>query len=89
MSQSTAITTFLRIRPAKRSDSFFEPPDGEKSTVEVHVPEDAAQGFVNHKRCHWKFAFNGVLDRDEFTALMGSFDSMRERVARIRINERA
>ena len=64
MSQSTAITTFLRIRPAKRSDSFFEPPDGEKSTVEVHVPEDAAQGFVNHKRCHWKFAFNGVLDRD-------------------------
>ena len=64
MAQSTAITTFLRVRPCKARETHFEPPDAENGQVEVRVPEDAAQGFVNNRRCHWKFAFNGVLDRD-------------------------
>ena len=64
MSTSTAITTFLRVRPCKQRDSHFDAPDTSHGSVEVHVPDDAAQGFVNNKRSHWKFAFNGVLDRD-------------------------
>jgi len=64
MSTSTAITTWLRVRPTKARESHFDPPDASNKTVEVNVPADAAQGFVNHKRSHWRFAFNGVLDRD-------------------------
>ena len=64
MATSTAITTFLRVRPCKQRDTHFEPPDAENKSVEVHVPEDTAHGFVNNKRSHWKFSFGGVLDRD-------------------------
>ena len=64
MASSTAITTFLRVRPAKTTASYFEPPDSSGTSVEVTVPADAAQGFVNNKRSHWKFSFNGVIDRD-------------------------
>ena len=64
MATSTAITTWLRVRPCKQRESHFDPPDAARAQVEVHVPEDAALGFVNNKRSNWKFAFNGVLDRD-------------------------
>ena len=64
MASSTAITTFLRVRPAKSPSTYFEPPDASGVSVEVNVPAEAAQGFINNKRSHWKFSFNGVLDRD-------------------------
>ena len=61
MATSTAITTWLRVRPCTQRESHFDPPDAARAQVEVHVPEDAALGFVNNKRSNWKFAFNGVL----------------------------
>ena len=76
MSQTAAIQTFLRLRPCKSSSgSHFEPVDDATSSVEVDVPAEEAAGYINNKRHHWKFAFNGVLDRD------ASQDDCFERVA--------
>ena len=54
----------MRLRPCKARETHFEPPDTGAGSVEVHVPEDTAAGFINNRRSNWRFAFNGVLDRD-------------------------
>jgi kinesin family protein 6/9 len=59
---STAITTFLRLRPSKQGDGFFVA-DSPKH-VEVHVPAETAAGMINHKRTDWRFAFDGILPTD-------------------------
>ena len=59
---ASAIDTYLRVRPAKRSSNFFQTTD--EQTVTVAVPPDEAQGFVNNKRTNWRFGFNGVLNQE-------------------------
>jgi len=62
-----AITTFLRVRPCKRSSGYFQhgaETDG-VPTVDVEVPTDEARGLVvNNKRTRWRFGFGGVLGEE-------------------------
>ena len=63
MPASTAITTFLRMRPSKQGGGYFAVDPSAQNKVEVSVPPDEAAGlYVNHKKSNWRFAFNGVLD---------------------------
>ena len=71
---STAISTFLRLRPTK-APSYFDDVAPEATTVDVDVPEDQRLGFINNKRSHWKFAFSGVIEQ------RASQDEVFERVA--------
>lgn len=65
MSSSTAITTFLRLRPVKQTTtSHFVPPVADEARIECRVPETELPGFVNHKRTNWNFAFNGILNAE-------------------------
>ena len=64
MSTTAAIQTFLRLRPCKSAASHFQAADEAASAVEVDVPAEEAAGYVNNKRQHWNFKFNGVLERD-------------------------
>ena len=59
---STAIETWLRVRPAKDDAGYFGLEGAENGKVDVNVPEDRAAGMVNNRRTHWRFSFNGVLD---------------------------
>ena len=79
MSKSTAISTFLRLRPTKAmAPTHFTPSASAAdadSLVEVHVPEESRLGFINNKRTNWRFAFNGILDQS------ATQDEVFERVA--------
>ena len=63
MPSSTAITTFLRLRPSKHGSGYFAVDPSAPNKVEVSVPPEEAAGLhVNHKRNQWKFSFDGVLE---------------------------
>jgi kinesin family protein 6/9 len=72
---STAISTFLRLRPTKAPSYFEDIPTGDAKAVEVDVPDDQRLGFVNNKRSHWRFGFNGIIEP------RASQDDVFERVA--------
>eukprot|EP00967_Tisochrysis_lutea_P046978 scaffold57158_cov31-Tisochrysis_lutea.AAC.2 len=62
--RSTAITTFLRVRPDKRGSGFFTLPSAESEgplSVSVEVPKEELPGLVSNKRTSWSFRFDGVL----------------------------
>ena len=66
---STAITTFLRIRPTSKKSGYFTPAeqDDEKAStalINVAVPSSDAKGLVNNTKTSWRFAFNGVLNEN-------------------------
>ena len=60
MSSSTAISIFLRIRPAKKADGYFSVPDAE-NRVDVQIPASDVPGLINNRKTNWRFSFNGVL----------------------------
>ena len=60
MGKSTAITTYLRVRPTKQGGGYFEVDPNDSSRVEVAVPAETATGYVNNKRTNWRFGFDGV-----------------------------
>ena len=63
MPSSTAITTFLRLRPSKHGSGYFAVDPSAPNKVEVSVPPEEAAGLhVNHKRNQWRFSFDGVLE---------------------------
>ena len=76
-----AITTFLRVRPCKRSSGYFQhgaETDG-VPTVDVEVPTDEARGLVvNNKRTRWRFGFgctDSILSKRKSPVFTSSFTS--------------
>eukprot|EP00966_Prymnesium_polylepis_P058322 1350637-Prymnesium_polylepis.1 len=75
---ASAIDTYLRVRPAKKSANFFQAVDD--TTVTVEVPQNEAQGLVNNKRTNYRFGFAGILPQES------TQDDVFERVAQPVVN---
>ncbi|XP_068088815.1 kinesin-like protein KIF6 [Hyperolius riggenbachi] len=62
-----AIRIYCRIRPLQRRHQpgiYSVNPDGSNSSLEIVVPRDLADGFVNNKREIYKFRFQESFDQE-------------------------
>ncbi|KAJ1148073.1 hypothetical protein NDU88_000914 [Pleurodeles waltl] len=60
------IKIFARVKPSKKQSGIYSVDDEENSTstLEILVPRDLADGFVNNKRESYKFKFQKTFDQD-------------------------
>lgn len=60
------IKIFARVKPTKKQSGIYSVDDEENSTstLEILVPRDLADGFVNNKRESYKFKFQKTFDQD-------------------------
>lgn len=57
-----SIQTFLRIRPSKSPSGYFAPDDLEKDSVNVALPDNYHDDYINNSKLRYSFHFNGVID---------------------------
>jgi kinesin family protein 6/9 len=60
--ESSAIQTFLRIRPSKSPSGYFGVDDLDKNAVLFKVPDKLKADYVNNSKLEYRFMFNGILD---------------------------
>ncbi|XP_069464852.1 kinesin-like protein KIF6 [Ambystoma mexicanum] len=60
------IQIFARVKPTKKQSGIYSVDEEEAaaSTLEIIVPRDLADGFVNNKRESYKFKFQKTFDQD-------------------------
>ncbi|XP_078503456.1 kinesin-like protein KIF6 [Lissotriton helveticus] len=60
------IKIFARVKPTRKQSGIYSVDDEESSTstLEILVPRDLADGFVNNKRESYKFKFQKTFDQD-------------------------
>eukprot|EP00854_Cymbomonas_tetramitiformis_P025000 gene25000-30484_t len=72
---NTSIDIYCRIKPA-RSPSHYFASDMVENKVDFNIPRDGEAGYVNNRREHYEYKFNGVIGTD------AKQDEVFERVAR-------
>jgi kinesin family protein 6/9 len=56
------IQTFLRIRPSKTPSGFFAADELEKDSINVVLPDNYHEDYINNSKLRYSFHFNGVLE---------------------------
>lgn len=60
--ESSAIQTFLRIRPSKSPSGYFSVDELDRHAVLFKVPDKLKADYVNNSKLEYRFMFNGILD---------------------------
>ncbi|XP_043940798.1 kinesin-like protein KIF6 [Protopterus annectens] len=58
-----AIQIFARVKPTKKATGIYSIDDENMPSLDIIVPHDLADGFVNNKRESYKFKFRQIFDQ--------------------------
>ncbi|XP_066451406.1 kinesin-like protein KIF6 isoform X2 [Eleutherodactylus coqui] len=64
--QKRSIQIYARVKPSRRPQGIYSinPEDATSSSLEVTIPRDVADGFVNNKQETYKFRFQETFDQE-------------------------